>query len=486
MTKVGRLFISFTFFIVCSCNMKLNHDLLFYHSTPAFTADPLEFDLVSNHIIYKSVFSTLTNNYSSNGIKGVIAKGWTSSNSNKTWEFEIQDNLFFNNKDSIDAESVATSFKRLIYKLNSLKSKDGILEYLVGFNDSKSPTDKVKGISVHGNILRMEFIKPMPNLANDLSFGLYSVVNKNDFDQNSGDWISGLHGISSNQYEIIKANESEMVLKLRKDFGFEYGHNKKFDKIRISFNKNDINNSDMMLGTSFLKLPSEKFKYSGGLNYGILFFRSISWTAKNSSLNSLENRIAIREALYEELEKLGVKITRSFFPLGLQGVEEASKSKFLKNKKIGQVKYRNYGNLLYKNRDNLKLAFHKLNDENLRVEEVEVSSNVINKELAPNLNSYSFDILTMSTGVQLEKPHEDIRFMVRSDRGIRLPDLDGSLGEIVSKDFQVEDVNKKIWEQALVWPITHFSKGYIHKKHVDISNITLLYPPVDFNWIGEK
>ena len=60
--------------------------------------------------------------------------------------------------------------------------------------------------------------------------------------------------------------------------------------------------------------------------------------------------------------------------------------------------------------------------------------------------------------------------MFNSKHGIQLPDENGDIIKLLSnKNFNVQEVNQKLWDQAIVWPITHSSSGMWVKKSSKIN-----------------
>ena len=94
----------------------------------------------------------------------------------------------------------------------------------------------------------------------------------------------------------------------------------------------------------------------------------------------------------------------------------------------------------------------------------------------------------MGTGILIEDPKDDIRFMFLSKEGIQLPDSDGRIHEELNNaEFNPQKINQLIWEQAIVWPINHFAFGlWARRDTFDFSEINLVLPPTDFQWLGYK
>jgi hypothetical protein len=80
----------------------------------------------------------------------------------------------------------------------------------------------------------------------------------------------------------------------------------------------------------------------------------------------------------------------------------------------------------------------------------------------------------------------DVRFMIQSKEGIRLPDPRGLLAAEAAKQTpNLAEINKIIWDDAVVWPVTPFTYGIWAKRdEFDFSLINLGLPPTDISWIG--
>ena len=78
--------------------------------------------------------------------------------------------------------------------------------------------------------------------------------------------------------------------------------------------------------------------------------------------------------------------------------------------------------------------------------------------------------------------------MFLSKEGIRLPDADGKiLGELKKADFDPQVINQLLWDQAIIWPLAHFSVGIWAKSGLfNFSDVNLSLPPADFQYLQWK
>jgi hypothetical protein len=93
----------------------------------------------------------------------------------------------------------------------------------------------------------------------------------------------------------------------------------------------------------------------------------------------------------------------------------------------------------------------------------------------------------MVTGILIDDPVDDARFMFKSKEGIRIPDETGEIiAELDRPKPDLQKVNQLIWEQALIWPIAQFSSGVWVKEGIDYSKIRIDLPPTQISWIGKN
>ena len=71
--------------------------------------------------------------------------------------------------------------------------------------------------------------------------------------------------------------------------------------------------------------------------------------------------------------------------------------------------------------------------------------------------------------------------------GILLPDESGEiLKELDKETLDIQKINELLWDQGLIWPVTHYSSGLWTRPDLDFSEINLVLPPTSFQWIGWK
>jgi hypothetical protein len=88
----------------------------------------------------------------------------------------------------------------------------------------------------------------------------------------------------------------------------------------------------------------------------------------------------------------------------------------------------------------------------------------------------------------IEQPEDDMRFMIQSKQGIRLPDPTGRLHSLTSqKQFTAHEMNEILWDDALVWPIAHSASGiWMDETKVDYSLLNSIQPPTEIALIQPR
>jgi hypothetical protein len=116
---------------------------------------------------------------------------------------------------------------------------------------------------------------------------------------------------------------------------------------------------------------------------------------------------------------------------------------------------------------------------------VNLSREKLIQESEPNLATYSVDLTARGTGILVSDPDDDVRFMFLSKEGIRLPDTDGNIKNALAKShLDPQEVNQLLWNQAVVWPVVHYASGLWAKNDkFDFSEVNLILPPTEFQWI---
>ena len=187
--------------------------------------------------------------------------------------------------------------------------------------------------------------------------------------------------------------------------------------------------------------------------------------------------------IYQSLEREGFKVTTSFFPLAIKGVSKFEYEKndffdYLGKEFTSQPYFTTSGGKelgdIYKN------GFERFGKEiNALAKTADYPDSEIDEVKV-------FDIQFLATGIAIDYPIDDIKFMFLSKQGIRLPDESGQIKEKLSSDeIDIQAINKLLWDQAIIWPIRHYSAGFWIKNesYIDTSEMNLTVHPIDFQFL---
>tara|TARA_Y100000768_G_scaffold116943_1_gene86374 strand:- start:7168 stop:8595 length:1428 start_codon:yes stop_codon:yes gene_type:complete len=474
----------FMLLILLSCQ-KGTKIIVYKIETNPFSSDPQNYDYFIHHSIYRSVLGTLVSNYNSTEVKGVLAESWKNSENDKVWEFSLRENLYFSNGDKITSEIIIQSLKRIFLLLKRNGSKGDFFNYLNGIEKLNDLDDEIEGLRLKQGKILFVFKRSMPDFLEKISFGLYSIVHPSNYDKDSLEWQSELNVVSSYTYKIEKINSQNFELGLNEHFNLELGPENKFEKVIISWDE-DIK-PDIYEGNSLEDNKKKKeFSFSGGVESGISFIRCHSWDVDGSICSKLEDRMMLRNSLLNFLKNNGHNITTSFFPKGMKGldqqefpVEEHEINEGLLNYKLAT---RNFSNKKTKLWNSIESFFTKFTN---RENKNDISMRVFFEEM--DSEKRTADFIGIDTGILIDRPIDDVKFMINSTAGIRIPDMNGKLKKLASEEeVDVNQINKEIWDQAIIWPIAHFTSGLFSKSFVDLNKLNLIQPPIDFTWVGKK
>ncbi len=232
------------------------------------------------------------------------------------------------------------------------------------------------------------------------------------------------------------------------------------------------------------------FEYIGSAEgFKIGYVQCYSWDKKNSPLNNLNLRKWLRYKFYRGLQKSNFEVINSFFPLSLSGVKkftlnfEVQKPSFNKFKIITHTL--NAGSKLKENA-NLK-SIPEVFDAALKNigEDADIDVQQIKYDEHMEIEKV-MDLAINGTGIEAEEFIDTVRFMFLSKHGINLPDSTGRiLDELKKVSPDIDIINREIWDQAIIWPIRHYSKGFWFKKDskINYNQINLNIPSIDFQFI---
>lgn len=466
--------------------------LKFATSYLPFSSDPMDYDFYVHHQAFTSVFGTLVSTNLKGKIKPILAKSWQHSSDFKIWTFEINDQLTYSNGDKIKGEDIVLSLKRVAFLKKKANSLSGLVEYLEEIEKLSGIENDISGIALKDKNLLLKFTKPMPNLLSLISFGFYSLAHPSLFDHKTGQWLNKKKAISSSAYEVTEWNEDKFVLKLRKGLkNFDYAKAildvefQKNDRLKSSADLKDV---DLLLDDKNSLLVNSDFQYVGsseGLKIG--YVHCFSWNKQESPFSKIEVRKLLRDRFYKSLQSNGVTLTNSFFPPSLTGVLSV-KSEDYKPIEVAprmEIVTHTMGPSLKIEENKEKKSISEIfNDalisladkNNIKVNQVDISDESEIDKL---------DLVINGTGIEADNYIDTVKFMFLSKEGIRLPDSNGRITEELKKEKpDVNLINSELWNQAIIWPIRHYTNGFWFNKKsgLNFEYVNMDTPSIDFQF----
>lgn len=472
----------------------LEKPITYWDAIAPYSADPLDYDVWIHHMAFRAVLAPLVTQYRIGEHVGVIAESWRSSPDHKEWHFKIRKDLSFENGDEITPEVVRKSLARIGVLLKKRGSKSELFDSLIDHEKLISLSSKIRGLEVFGDFLTFRFNSPFPKLLETLSFGTLSISSPKNYDELSGKWKDSKSVLASGAYRVAEWNDSKFRLVLRDEFPAKLRHPRPLREITFIQNPNSVELADIVGGDSTSTHLSPKFIFYGGALSQIAYAHCVSWQEKGSPCHNIKERRIIRNAFYQAMESRGSKIIRSFFPTVMNGIKEAD-APGVENIIRNEAHDNNPKKLRFrlasrKNpiRGNFNLAISDAaKSVGMIPEGKEIPVPDLVADLDPARKTHNADIYYMETGILIDDPDSDIKFMFLSKEGVRLPDVNGGILRTIStSQFDPQKINDLLWDQAVIWPITHFRTGLWAKDSLDFSHLNLVLPATDFSWIGWK
>jgi hypothetical protein len=464
------------------------------------SSDPMDIDFIIHHICFNAVFTPLVSHYSNSGITGQISDSWSVSDDFKTWTFHIRQDLTFENSDKITTDVVMKSLKRVAYLLNKKKSFNGLFEFVEGFTQITKIDTPIKGLTKNSESITFQFIKPMKNTLELLSFGMYSIVHPSQYNEVTGEWIDTKKAISSGAYKVASWNQNEFFLEKREHFKSAFSAELIPDelhalkKIKVVWSKNLKPNADLIYGNSDDALEKEKRQFIGGTIAEIRFIRCASWFLPGSPCFDIGNRKIFRAKFYEHLTSLGLKPVYSFYPTIMAYISEPDHSEIslLSKKKLTLERDLKIVNTSATNpivQNGYLQSFEKISNETGKsIKTLSLEYDDIIKNVSTRSKNIPFDISTNGSGMYIDKPEEDIHFMFKSKEGVNIPDTDGRISaELDKTNIDFQKINELIWDQAVVWPLVHYAIGFWAKQNeYSFRYINTLQSPTHFELLATE
>jgi hypothetical protein len=460
----------------------------------AYSADPAEYDTGAHPPVFSSIHAWLVSNYRVGQSQGQLAESWQRSPDFKVWTFTFRPNLTFENGDPIGPRDLADSWLRLIRILKNKGSVPGFLAELEGYQAYPQKTASISGISYDSKTLTLRFLKPMPKLLDQAAFGTYALVHRSCVDPKTGRWLDRKHTVASGPYRIAEWDGQHLLMVLRPEFPAELRHPRPLNRILVRWDPESSQDdakkgTDLILASNNAPLASWHYKYYGGAASGIYYLRTQSWQDPRSPLANRALRRHIRLAFYEELEKRAIHPAKSFFPLRFKGVRELSAAL---SPEDAATPIPAKAGIRYAMTDTkeplddkglaLKAAVERLG---LVFSSVSVPLETQVEEHKSVKARFQDDLAPFGTGIDLDDPDNDIRFMIQTKEGIYLPDPTGRLAKAIkSSPINMQKVNEILWDDAIVWPWAHVSQGLWTRPEFDLSLVNVLLPATPLYLIG--
>ncbi|MGK5084381.1 ABC transporter substrate-binding protein [Bdellovibrionota bacterium FG-1] len=479
--------------MISACNKSSStQTLVFWDQTTPSSADPVDYDAFVHHIAFRSVLASLVSQYRVGDSVGFISDSWSVAEDKKTWTFRIRKGVRFENGDEITPDVVVKSLKRIAFILKQRNSQGGFVEHLTGLDLLKNPQSQFPGIQLNSqHEVVISLTKSTPKLLDTISFGLYSIVHPDDYDALTGKWKNPKRVIASGHYRVAEWTEQHLRLELRSDFLPALRHPRPIQAIELVHDPKLRDQADLISRASIETPPvstGKKMVFAGGPHSGICYIMCRSWALKDSPCFLIDNRRRLRDAFYRTMKQEGATLTLSFFPTIMRGIYENDQNP--QDKDVRKIHSRPIQYAVSHREAEVARVYNRAVDVaakelGLQAQAVEVSIGTLRKEYAMGLPKYEADLYLLYTAILADDPDGDIRFMFLSGEGIRLPDVDGQIKKELSKEvLDPPRINKMIWDQAVIWPLTHFSLGMWVRDDLDLSLLNLVPPPTDFTWIG--
>lgn len=457
-----------------------------------FSLDPLDYDALAHHICFTSVFSPLVSDYRQGSIQGIVAERWTVNSEYSEWNFFIRKGMFYTNGDSITSKSVAFSLNRIAIKMLLQGSKSGIFEFIIKDSSELKYSKLISGITYDEEKVTLRFIMPIPDLLRKISFGIYSIINFKDFNEITGDPKEKNQISQSGPYRVVKWDSSSVKLALRDDYPIDLKLDNPIYNAEIKFGIPPTGDEDLIVDFDDSLITDDNYSFFGPVKSAIRYLECGGYNRKNSFCSNELNRAILKKMFYEEIQKIKPNVVKSFFPLAIKGVQELSTFPALEKTEIDTNKYK------YINLSSIVISLKSQSNRNKLTwtEAVEAAVRNVSQNLNVKLNVYKpgegdeekLDLKFKMTAILVDAPRHDIKFMFNSKQGIRLPDVTGEiLNEIEKNDFEIQNINKKIWEQNVVWPLGHMALGvWVKNNKLDLSKYNFILPPLDLQWLSYK
>ncbi len=458
-----------------------------------FSSDPMDYDFYVHHWAFSSIFAKLVSSEKNGETFPMIAEEWKNENNFQRWSFKIRSDLKYSNGEPIKISDVLLNFKRISYLKKKNNSNSGMLEFLKGFYKIESLNNEIEGLKIEKNSIVFEFIKPMPNLLDVISFGFYGIAHPSQFDHKSGGWLNKKTAIASGPYQIKTWDDEQYEIQLRDNVEYSKKNknltNIKFKVFTNAKSSSDLDDIDFMVADKNSLMVDNRFNFIGSnVNFKIGYVQCHSWNKEKSPLADKATREWFRMKFYQGLLKNNFEVTTSFFPPSLKGLKNIDRNFVVSRPNFQHFTLKTHPmNMSSKIKENNhKKSISEIFSTALLNLGIDSGATLLQLDLE---NDSLYDVAISGSGIEAVDYMDTVKFMFLSKEGIRLPDINGKILEELKKESpDINIINQEIWDQAVIWPIRHYSSGYWFNtnSNIDYSEMNFESPSIDFQFLKWK
>jgi hypothetical protein len=358
----------------------------------------------------------------------------------------------------------------------------------------KDLQQEFSGIQVlNASELRFQFQESVPDFPTAVSASRYGITHSSNFNGIDGQWQKLPEPISSGAYKITKWTPQEISLELREDWTTALAHERPLRKVMLTWGGAETKaEADIALGHSIQRDLSKTHFFVGGPMTGISFVRCHPWKIKTSVCGSKKVAAALRDQFYAELETRGLRPERDFIPdpdFRTKAVAPIKTDTKNENRSFDPVKVLRATGKLNPFIGEFNSAISRAAATlHLSSSVEQQSSQVVLAEKDPNLKSYQVTLSARATELDFEALQTELAVFFLTSDGLRLPDREGGIRkEILSGSPNIRAINQLIYDDAAIWPLTHFSQGLFFKKskNLDSTHFNPMLPPGEYQWLGQ-
>gem|GEM_PF-3634750 len=463
------------------------------------TTDPRESVYIANEMAYRSVHAPLVSRGRLGHYMGLVASSWSASADKRIWKFTMRNDHPAGGPEFL-AEAAVRTFQRLVF-LSQRDPRDGEFAALIlGAARQRRADDPVDGIKISApGEITLILQHSNSKLLDIISGTYYGIALPDEFDAASGEWRNqGAALDSTGAYMLKRLDAQHLELRLKKDYPTALLAAKPLGRILISWGPSeDKSRSSLALGHSNAQDLEATHEFVGGPMSGVTYIRCHSWKRPESMCGNAKMASWLRDRFYREFEKSGLPLEPEFFP------DAESRAKF-KHALVSRPRPRpsdsppkpalrvmQAGSKLS---PYFKAAIEALEDlessERIPIRILPLKASQIVHEKDPNLADYLVDVSIRASDVDFGAMREELRVLWLAPDGLQLPDRSGNIARILDP-YQgaqtLRAINEKIWDDAAIWPLAHFSQGlYFRRSEFDAQAFNPMQAPGEYQWIGWK